>query len=402
METWRRNLYILWIGNFMAGVANSMIIPFIPLFIGELGVFTNKELTFWSGIVFSAAFLMTALVSPLWGKLADMKGRKLMLLRSALGMSVMTLAMGFVANVYQLVALRVLFGLMSGFHSNSIALMATSAPREKAGEVLGTLSTGTVTGTLLGPVIGGVIAQYYGYRMAFHCTGAIMFLVFLLVWQQVKEDFTPPVKTIAVRQKHPGIFSQLQDSKIVLAMFLTTLMIQINNNSINPILSLYVKELLNHTGNISLASGIIAAMPGVATLIAAPQFGKLGDRFGTHKVLMGGLILSILIYMPMAFVTSVWQLGALRLFVGISDAALLPSVNAILMKNSPKNITSRIFSYNQSVQSTGNVVGPMVGSTVSGHFGFSAVFFVTSFLAFVNFLGVRRTTKGMSVGKTKI
>jgi len=376
----------------MSGVASSMIVPFTPLFISELGVFTQKQLTFWSGIVFSVAFLMTALVSPFWGKLADLKGRKLMLIRSALGMSVTTFSMGFVTNVYQLVAFRILFGLMLGFRSNSIALMATSAPREKAGEVLGTLSTGTVAGTLLGPVIGGVIAQYFGYRMAFHCTGAILFLVFLLVVWQVKEDFTPPVKAVTVKQKRPNIFMQLQDSQIVLGMFLTTLMIQINNNSINPILSLYVKHLIGNSSNISLVSGIIAAIPGVATLIAAPQFGKLGDHFGTTKILMGGLILSIFVYLPMAFVTSVWQLGILRFFVGISDAALLPSVNAILMKNSPKEITSRIFSYNQSVQSVGNVVGPMVGSSVSGHFGFSAVFYVTSFLASINFFWVKRHT----------
>ena len=386
-ENWQRNLYILWFGNFMAGVASSMIVPFTPLFINELGTFTNKELTFWSGLVFSATFLMTAIVSPFWGKLADRKGRKLMLLRSALGMGITTFAMGYVTNVYQLLALRILFGLVSGFRSNSIALMAISAPREKAGQVLGTISTGTVTGALLGPIIGGVIAQYFGYRMTFHSTGVILFLVFLLVWWMVKEEFTPPEKKAA--EKQPDLFKQLQKPQIVIGMFLTTMMVQITSSSINPILSLYVKQLLNHTGNISLMSGIVASMPGIATLIAAPQFGKLGDRFGTNKVLMGGLILSIVVFLPMAFVTNVWQLAALRLFVGVSDAALLPSVNAILMKNSPKEITSRIFSYNQSAQSIGSMIGPMTGSTISGYWGFSFVFFSTSLFAFINFLWVR-------------
>jgi DHA1 family multidrug resistance protein-like MFS transporter len=394
-ENWRRNLYILWFGTFMSGAANSMIIPFIPLFINEIGDFTTAQVSFWSGIIFSATFLAMAIVSPFWGKMADLKGRKLMLLRSSLCMSIVIFLMGFAANVYQLLLLRILLGLLSGFKSNAIALMATSAPKEHGGQVLGTLATGSVAGGLIGPIMGGFIAEFFGYRATFFCTGTIIFLVFILTLSMVKENFTP-IQTSNINIGIKALFGQLQNPRIIIGMLLTTMIIQITNNSINPILSLYVKQILQGDSNVSIISGIIAALPGIATLIAAPLFGKIGDHFGTRKILMGGLLLSILIYIPMAYVHDIRQLGLLRLLIGVSDAALLPSIQAILMKNSPQSATGRVFSYNQTAQSTGNVVGPMVGSTVSGHIGFHAVFFATSFFALTNYLVVRFFAKERS------
>lgn len=391
-ENWRRNLYVLWFGTFMNGVANSMIVPFIPLYITELGFFSTKQTTFLSGIVFSSTFLAMALISPFWGKLADRKGRKLMLLRSAFSMSIVICAMGFVSNVYQLLALRILLGLLAGFKSNAIALMASTAPKEHGGQVLGTLETGSVAGILIGPILGGTIAHFFGFRMTFFCTGTILFIVFLLALTMIKENFTPVPKE-KLKSNLKDFFYQLQNPKIIFGMLLTTMIIQITNNSINPVLSLYVKEILGSSNNISLYSGIIAALPGISTLIAAPYFGKLGDIYGTQKILMGGLLLSICIFIPMAYVQNLWLLGFLRIMIGISDAALVPSIQAILMKNTPQTVTGRIFSYNQTAQSTGNVVGPLIGSTISGMLGFSAVFFATSFFALINFLTVRKITR---------
>jgi DHA1 family multidrug resistance protein-like MFS transporter len=391
-ETWRRNLYVLWFGTFMNGVANSMIVPFIPLYIHELGDFTTEETTFWSGLIFSATFLTMAVISPFWGKLADRKGRKLMLLRSSISMSIVICAMGFVSNVYQLLALRIFLGLLAGFKQNAIALMASTAPKEKGGQVLGTLETGSVAGVLIGPVIGGVIAQFFGYRMAFFCTGAILFVVFIFALTMVKENFQPVIGEKA-KANFRDFLGQLKNPKIIFGMLLTTMIIQITNTSINPMLSLYVKQIVGESQHISLYSGIIAALPGISTLIAAPRFGRLGDRYGTHKILMGGLILSICLFLPMAYVQNLWQLGALRVLIGIADAALVPSIQAILMKNSPQAVTGRVFSYNQTAQSTGNVIGPMIGSTISGMLGFPAVFFVTSLFAMINFLTVRKITR---------
>ena len=320
-----------------------------------------------------------------------------MLLRASLGMAIVLASMGLVTNVYQLVGLRLLQGVFSGYISNATALVATGTPKERSGQVLGTLATGSVTGQLLGPLVGGIIASAFGYRLTFFITGSILFLVFLLSLIFVHEEFTPIKKTDL--QPASKILKELEYPHLVIGMFITTMIIQASNNSISPIISLYIRELLHGQGNVTLISGIIASLPGVATLIAAPRMGRLGDRIGSERILAVGLLLAIFVYIPMAFVTHVWQLGILRFFIGVSDACLLPAVNALITKYSPHHAAGRIFSYNQSFQATGNVFGPMIGSSVSSFFGYRAVFLSTSLLVLANFLLVRKNTAEIKTEK---
>ena len=92
---------------------------------------------------------------------------------------------------------------------------------------------------------------------------------------------------------------------------------------------------------------------------------------------------------------------SLRFLIGITDAAMLPAVQTILTKNTPAEFTGRVFSYNQSFQAMGSVVGPMIGSTVSGVFDYKGVFVSTAILVGINLIWVMYVTKGMYVKKVK-
>ncbi len=391
VSIWRTNLKVLWFGCFLAGMGFSIVMPFMSLYIETLGKFSHQQLSLWSGITFSSTFLVTAIVSPFWGKLADEKGRKLMLLRTSLGMAIVIALMCSVQNVYQLVALRFLQGIFSGFISNATALIATQVPREQSGATLGTLTTGNVTGTLLGPLIGGIVAEVFGYRITFFITGILLFLVFCLCLVYVREDFKPVARSETLSGK--AVFGSLKNTRLIIGMFITTMIVQITANSISPILSLYVKQLTGNIGNIAFVSGVIASVPGIATLFAAPRLGALGDQIGNKRVLKAGLILSMLVLFPMAFVANVWQLGILRFLLGLSDAALLPAIQAIVTKNTPHAVAGRIFSYNQSFQAMGNVIGPMIGSVISASFGYSGVFMIVPLFVLLNLFLVSTNTK---------
>ncbi|MFD1417381.1 multidrug efflux MFS transporter [Companilactobacillus keshanensis] len=380
---WKRNLKVLWFSTFMTGIGFSMITPFMPLYINQLGNLTKSQLVIWNGMAFSATFLVMAIASPIWGKIADRKGRKLMLIRAALGMSIVIFLQAFVTAPWQLVALRLLQGVFSGFVSNASTLIASTAPRSESGKALGTLNTGVISGTLLGPLAGGVIAQYLGFRIPFMVTGSLLFTAFILVVIFIKEDFKPVTKDEEASTSE--IFHKSKNPNLILAMFVTTMIIQMSNNSINPIISLYVKQLMHGSDKVTLIAGVIAAMPGIANVIAAPRFGALGDKIGTEKILIGGLLFAVIVYIPQAFVTNVWQLGMLRFLVGVSDACLFPQVQTILAKNSDTKYTGRIFGYNASFQAAGNVCGPLIGSYISSILSYSAVFISTSILALINF-----------------
>ncbi|QGG61832.1 MFS transporter [Loigolactobacillus bifermentans] len=368
----------------MTGIGGSLIAPFLSLYIDTLGTFTKQQLNFQSGLIFASTYLMTAIVSPLWGKLADQYGRRPMLIRASAGMAITIFLMGFVTNTWQLLLLRLLLGAFSGFTSNSIALMAIITPKEKSGQVLGTLSTSTVAGMLLGPLAGGIIVAHTGYRVVFWLTGVIMLLVFLLTICLVQEYFTrhtdqPAPSFKAVRQSLP-------QPRIILGMVLTTMIIQITDKSISPILSLYVRELVQQPGQVTIFSGIVASAPGLVMLFFAPLFGRIGDRIGQYKILLFGLIASLLFYLLLGLTHNIWQVITLRLLIGISDAALAPSVQIILSKNTPVAVTGRIFSYNQTMQSVGAIIGPLIGATVAASSGYRYIFFSAAIFISLNLL----------------
>ena len=391
---WKRNLTVAWLGCFLTGVAFSLVMPFLPLYVEHLGVTGHSALNMWSGIVFSITFLFSAIASPFWGGLADRKGRKIMLLRSALGMSIVMVLMGFASNIWQFLALRALLGLLGGFVPNANALIATQVPRHKSGWALGTLSTGGVSGALLGPMIGGFLADTYGLRPVFFITAAVLFTCFVFTLFCIREQFTPVNKKDMLHARQ--VFTSLKNPKLVLSLFVTTMIIQVATGSIAPILTLYVRELAGNVSNLAFISGMIASVPGVAALISAPRLGKLGDRIGPERILICALVISVLLLIPMSMVQNPIQLGVLRFLLGAADGALLPAVQTLLVYNSSNQIAGRIFSYNQSFRDIGNVTGPLVGAAVSASYGFRTVFLVTAgvvlFNALYSWITLRRPT----------
>ncbi len=387
MEAWKLNLISVWLGCFFTGLAMSQILPFLPLYIEQLGVSGHQSLSIWSGLVFSGTFLVSALVSPLWGSLADRKGRKLMLLRASLGMAVVIALQGMVTNVYQLFALRALMGLTSGYIPNAMALVASQVPRDKSGWALGTLSTGPVSGVIVGPLLGGLMADHLGLRVVFFVTAGLMFVSFLITLFLIKERRIDVKK--ADRLSGKAVFQSLPYPTLIVTLFISTLMIQLANSSISPILTLFIKDLSGDSGNIAFISGMIAAVPGVAALISAPSLGRLGDRIGTARILLAALGLTTVLFAIMAWVETPLQLGILRFLLGFADGALMPAVQTLLLKYSSDQVTGRIFGYNQSFMYLGNVVGPLIGSGVSALMGFRWVFAVTAVLVLINCLQVR-------------
>ncbi len=299
---WKRNLTVAWLGCFLTGAAFSLVMPFLPLYVEQLGVTGHSALNMWSGLVFSITFLFSAIASPFWGGLADRKGRKIMLLRSALGMAIIMLLMGVAQNVWQFLILRALLGLLGGFIPNANALIATQIPRHKSGWALGTLSTGGVSGALLGPLAGGLLADHYGLRPVFFITASVLFLCFLVTLICIRENFTPVAKKEMLHAR--DVLASLKNPKLVLSLFVTTMIIQVATGSIAPILTLYVRDLAGNVSNIAFISGLIASVPGVAALLSAPRLGKLGDRIGPEKILICALILSVLLLIPMSMVQS--------------------------------------------------------------------------------------------------
>lgn len=383
MESWRVNLISVWFGCFFTGLAISQILPFLPLYISQLGVTSHEALSMWSGLTFSVTFLISAIVSPMWGSLADRKGRKLMLLRASLGMAIAILLQAFATNVWQLFLLRGVMGLTSGYIPNAMALVASQVPRERSGWALSTLSTAQISGVIGGPLMGGFIADHVGLRAVFCITAALLVVSFLATLFLIKEGVRPTIKK-SERLSGKAVFASLSHPALVISLFFTTMVIQLCNGSIGPILALFIKSMVPDSSNIAFLSGLIASVPGISALISAPRLGKLGDRIGTERILMATLIFAVVLFFAMSWVTTPLQLGVLRFLLGFADGAMLPAVQTLLVKYSSDQITGRIFGYNQSFMYLGNVAGPLMGATVSAMAGFRWVFIATASIVLIN------------------
>ena len=380
---WKRNLLISWIGCFFTGASFSLVMPFIPLYIEELGA-PASQVPLLSGLAISITALAAAIVAPIWGNLADRKGRRLMMIRAAAGMTVTMGALAFVPNVYWLLVMRFFTGVLSGYIPNATALIAYQAPREKSGWAIGTLATGAIAGNLIGPLMGGILAELLGMKNVFIITGMILFITLLLTIFLVKETFEPVEKKNLMSTKE--ILGQSTRRSVLFGLFFTSLILQLGMTSISPILTLYIRELSADTGNVLFLSGLIVSVAGVSAVISSPYLGRLGDRIGNHKILLLGLVFSFCCFIPMGLVTAPWQLGVLRFLLGFSTGALMPSVNTLISKITPPEGVSRIFGYNQMFNNFGQVLGPLVGSAVAQAYSYSVVFFVTAGFVLLNIL----------------
>ncbi|WP_439425284.1 MFS transporter [Oenococcus alcoholitolerans] len=384
LPNWRKNIYLLWVGTFIIGVGSGEVLPFLSLFIETLGNYSRQAINFYAGAAFSSTFLMTAIVSPIWGKLADRVGRKPMLIRAALGMAIVYTLTGFSTQVWHIIALRALMGLFNGYLSNANALIAKDTPKVFSGQALGIVVTGYTSGALIGPLIGGFLANSFGYRIPFFITGVIYFLLTDITVFFVTEDKSSLVsKKDLVKQE--SAFKMVKYPKMIFGLFITSMIVNLVTNSINPILAQYVRQLMEpHLNNLSLIAGLVAAAPGITAVIFAPRFGRLGDKIGSDKLVIGGFIIGIAAMVPMSFVSNVWILFCLRLMIGLTNATMNPAIQAIMARQTPQEATGRIFSYNQSFMAMGNVFGPLVGSLVANIFDYRAVFIASALIMFFN------------------
>ena len=381
MNEWKQNLLVCWFGVFAVSSGMSQIIPILPLYIEQLGIHSTAEIAQWSGWAFGINFISLAIFSPIWGKAADKYGRKPMLLRASLWLSVIVTCMGFVQNVYQLVGLRMLQGALAGYISAAITLIAVQTPLDHSGWALGTLSTASVGGTLLGPLLGGLLSDTLGIRSVFLFIGVLSLIAFFLTLLFVREEFTRP------EEKSPNfreVWRQLPDQRLIVAMFVTTFVMSAALMSVQPIITVYITQLVQGSAYIALISGAVFASSGLASLLAASWLGSLSDRIGPPKVMLMALIAAGLLFIPQAFVKTAWQLGILRFMIGLATAGLLPAINSLLKRNTPEMLTGRTFGYNQSAQFLGSFGGSVLGGSLGAMFGIQSVFLFTGALLLIN------------------
>lgn len=385
MTRQKRNFIIIWISNLLVAGTMTMIMPFLSLYIETMGDFSESYIQKWAGLIFGATFISAFLMSPIWGRIADKYGYKPILIINAFGLAISIFLMGYVENVWQFFFLRLLMGIVTGFIPTSLAFISAQTDKKEAGKTLGTLQMGSVSGTLFGPIVGGLMADAFGFHYTFFITAASVAAAGIIIFFGIKE--IPRVKKVAeVIYSRKEVLSGIFKHRLLFTVMLITSLIQIGNFSIQPLLSLYVSDLVQDVSQVTFLAGLTFSAAGLGNILFARFWGRLGDNIGYEKVLFLLLGFAVIFMIPQAWVTSLWQLIILRLIYGTVLGGLIPTTTALIRREAPVMIQGEVMGYNTSFRFFGNIIGPLVGGFISGIFSISAVFYATATLFLLAFI----------------
>lgn len=387
METWKRTVYISLVCVFCTAFGVSQLAPILPLYFHDLGVQTPEAMSLWSGLATGATYIIVCLAAPFWGRVADKKGRKITLIRSSFGMALCNILIAFQTTPEGVVLIRLVQGLVSGFYSASITLIASESPIERTGWALGLLASANLAGSLIGPLLGGYIADTVGIRNDFIIVGTLMGLAGVLATIFIHENYVPqpnPEK-LSIRK----LKEQIPEFNSIVALCVASFIYAICIMSLQPVISVYIKGIVpSDTENLAFIAGAVFSAMGIAQLLSSSPLGKLVDKIGPRKVLVVSLIYVGILNIPQAYVSDVYQLAIIRFLQGFGLGGMLPALNTYLSSKTPREFTGQVFSYNQSCLFFGYFLGSVGGASLMAWLGFTTLFWVSGGLFIISALWI--------------
>ena len=387
METWKRTVYISLVCVFCTAFGVSQLAPILPLYFHDLGVQTPEAMSLWSGLATGATYIIVCLAAPFWGRVADKKGRKITLIRSSFGMALCNVLIAFQTTPEGVVLIRLVQGLVSGFYSASITLIASESPIERTGWALGLLASANLAGSLIGPLLGGYIADTVGIRNDFIIVGTLMGLAGVLATIFIHENYVPkpnPEK-LSIRK----LKEQIPEFNSIVALCVASFIYAICIMSLQPVISVYIKGIVpSDTENLAFIAGAVFSAMGIAQLMSSSPLGKLVDKIGPRKVLVVSLIYVGVLNIPQAYVSDVYQLAIIRFLQGFGLGGMLPALNTYLSSKTPREFTGQVFSYNQSCLFFGYFLGSVGGASLMAWLGFTTLFWVSGGLFIISALWI--------------
>ena len=377
---WQRTLIVLFFSQMATAVGFSSIFPFLPLYVKSLGSSTGMSVEFLSGLVFSAQAFTMMFSSPVWGRLADRYGRKLMVVRACFGASIVILMMAFVDTAEQLVGLRALQGLISGTVAANSALLASQVPKKRMGYAMGTLQVGLGAGVAFGPMIGGIIADSFGYASAFYVTAAMLFLAGVVVAIGAREVFHPETSGERKGEGVIAFWKQLLKFPGVKPAYGIRFLIQLARNMLIPIMPLFVVELMSEATRINSFTGLLIGARAAATTLSAMFLGRLADRVGHRKVAAVSAISAGVFYVPQCLVTAEWQFLLLTTLVGVALGGVIPTLSAILARYAESGAEGSVFGLDTSIRAGARSFAPLLGSWIALTWSLRGTFLVTGLI----------------------
>ncbi|MDY3982491.1 MAG: MFS transporter [Veillonellaceae bacterium] len=377
-----RNVWILSISMAVLAICYTMLVPFLPVYLFQLGV-GSGDVEMWSGAVFSITFFVAGIMAPIWGKMADRKGKKLMLIRAAFFIGLTYILTGFVTNAWQLLLARAVMGFANGFMPAAMTLVSLSVKQEKAGTALGIFQTGLVVGNVVGPLLGGLVEAAIGMRPVFWVSGVILFIVTAVVAVMVKEPKLSISKEEKEKSDNTSFWQDVRDVRqkpVLVELLVLFFVMQCAIMMMQPIIALYVGSMQGTMDGAAIISGFILSAGGLAGVITTNLWARFGQRRGYFKIVSMALFGTGIALFLQSLPIGIWGFGILQLFVGCFIVGVNPSLSAAVTINTEEQVRGRVFGLATTTQQFGCMVGPVFASIVSTFVGIPFVYVITGLM----------------------
>ena len=382
-----RNVWIITTSMTVLAICYTMIIPFLPIYLLELGV-PKDDVALWSGLVFGITFLIAGIMAPIWGKIADNKGKKRMALRAGFAIAVSYVLIGMVTDQYQLLMGRALVGFANGFYPAAMTMVSLSVDEKQVGRALGIFQTGLILGNVVGPFLGGAVESVVGMRPVFYISGIAVFIATLAVLFLVKEpkleventtskeQSKQPVKATSLRED----FKSVQEQPVLVRLLWIYFFMQCVIMMLQPILALYVGDMQGTMEGAAIISGTILSIGGLAGSLTTNIWVRLGERRGYFRTISYCMLGSGVVLLLQSLPVGIWWFGVLQVLIGSCIVGINPSLSAAVTLNTEPGFRGRMFGMTTTAQQFGSMVGPVFASIVSTYNGISYVFSITGLL----------------------
>lgn len=382
-----RNVWIITASMTVLAICYTMIIPFLPIYLLELGV-PKDDVALWSGLVFGITFLIAGIMAPIWGKIADNKGKKRMALRAGFAIAVSYVLIGMVTDQYQLLMGRALVGFANGFYPAAMTMVSLSVDEKQVGRALGIFQTGLILGNVIGPFLGGAVESVVGMRPVFYISGIAVFIATLAVLFLVKEprleventtskeQSKQPVKATSLRED----FKSVQEQPVLVRLLWIYFFMQCVIMMLQPILALYVGDMQGTMEGAAIISGTILSIGGLAGSLTTNIWVRLGERRGYFRTISYCMLGSGVVLLLQSLPVGIWWFGVLQVLIGSCIVGINPSLSAAVTLNTEPGFRGRMFGMTTTAQQFGSMVGPVFASIVSTYIGISYVFSITGLL----------------------
>ena len=382
-----RNVWIITASMTVLAICYTMIIPFLPIYLLELGV-PKDDVALWSGLVFGITFLIAGIMAPIWGKIADNKGKKRMALRAGFAIAVSYVLIGMVNNEYELLLGRAFVGFANGFYPAAMTMVSLSVDEKQVGRALGIFQTGLILGNVVGPFLGGAIESIVGMRPVFYVSGVAVLIATLAVLFFVKEpklqsagdagkaQSAQPNKSTSLRED----FKAVREQPVLVRLLWIFFFMQCAIMMLQPILSLYVGDMQGTMEGAAIISGTILSIGGLAGSLTTNLWVRLGEHRGYFRTISYCMLGSGVVLLLQSLPVGIWWFGVLQVLIGSCIVGINPSLSAAVTLNTDPSFRGRMFGMTTTAQQFGSMVGPVFASIVSTYIGISYVFSITGVL----------------------